>query len=70
MTNDEFQRTYHEWQSPSRTMAESEAATITLEDGSHPIVVGLPFGTTTLYCLMLPSAAAVLRNLFPETRRS
>lgn len=70
MTNDEFQSAYHEFATDSIHHAEAEAESITLEDGRHPAVVGLPFGQTIRYCLMLPSAAAFFTNLYPEAARS
>lgn len=68
MTNDEFQRKYHEFSTDSIHHAEAEAESITLEDGRHPSVVGLPFGSTIRYCLMLPSAATFLGGLYPEIK--
>ena len=65
MTDDEFQKQYHEFSTESLHDTEVEAASITLEDGRHPVVVGLPFGDTIRYCLMLPNAAGYLGGLFP-----
>lgn len=68
MTDEEFQTRYHDWQTTDRDLAVREAASVQLTGDRHPTVVGLPFGTTLIYCLMLPSAATLLGELFPETR--
>ena len=68
MTDAEFLTAYHTWASHSRQDAEALASAITLEDGSHPVAVGLPFTDQTVYCLMLPRAAEALKGHFPELR--
>jgi hypothetical protein len=65
MTDDEFQRLYHEYQADNEAQARQEAESITLENGQHPAVVGLPFGSTIRFCLMLPKAASFLGGLYP-----
>jgi hypothetical protein len=64
MTEDEFQRRYYGYDTDDRELAEAEAASITLEDGTHPVVVGFPFESGMRYCLMLPTAAAVIEELY------
>ena len=67
MTEDEFCRRYDEYETTDRAEAEREAASITLEHGSHPVVVGLPFDRGVVYCLMLPQVVSYLReeNILP-----
>jgi len=67
MTDDEFQRRYHDFATLDHWVAEREATQIVLENGRHPAVVGLPFQDGYVrYCLMLPEAAKALTGLYPE----
>jgi len=62
----DFQHRYHEYQTMDQAEAQRTADAITLTDGRHPVVVGLPFGATIRYCLMLPDAAQFIRDLHPD----
>jgi len=64
MTEAEFLHRYHDFQTLSEDDATLEAASIPLDDGSHPVVVGLPFGDTTRWCLMLAKAAQMVVDIY------
>jgi hypothetical protein len=66
VTNDEFQRAYHDYRATDREQSLADAGAIELEDGQHPAVAGFPFPSGAVYVLMLPSAAqAVADGLAP-----
>jgi len=68
MNDDDFQRAYHDYMTGDQDAARREAASITLADGRHPVVVGLPFDEVTMYCLMLPEAAGLVGRIFPRVK--
>jgi hypothetical protein len=61
MTEDEFQRKYHDYQTFDQAEAEAEAETVNRQvDGFEVVAVKLP---PLGWCLMLKSAADVLKQM-------